>query len=460
MIDDLQFSYQENGNQLLSIRDDGEDADMYSTIEYHSAGLQTDTAMYYDANGNLISDLDRGISSIKYNLLNLPDTIQFINGNQIVNLYDASGRKYKSIIYTNLSAAITPCYEIVHYTSNTDSVEYRVTEYVDNVEYYYTPRDTTSKIFNAVGYYTDSAYFYYVKDHLGNICAVVNVDADSVIQRTMYYASGVPMAASIGRDEQPYLYNGKEFVEAHGWHTYDYGFRGYYAPIGRFTSIDPLAEQTPWQSPYAYAGNNFINAIDWMGLSGMTTEYYYTEINNQGIVICHIDNDDNSVMLNGEKIGTELEDEDYIVGWRAFFKHDKYGVIMIYNYNGGQHVRRSTPWEKRVEIWLRAQKIDKMEETMLEYEQSFIQEIVLWIPILSQYNDMLVLINGENIYGHNADVVDKEFALVSLLTLGASRLVSIKQAKEGFDLFNNISDFGAFVKSVLEDYGIISQEDN
>lgn len=291
-------------------------------------------------------------------------------------------------------------------------------------------------------------------------CAVVNVDADSVIQRTMYYASGVPMAESTGRDQQPYLYNGKEFVEAHGWNTYDYGFRGYYAPIGRFTSIDPLAEQTPWQSPYAYAGNNFINAIDWMGLSGMTTEYYYTEINNQGIVICHIDNDDNSVMLNGEKIGTELEDEDYIVGWRAFFKHDKYGVIMIYNYNGGQKVRRSTPWEKRVEIWLRAQKIDKMEETMLNYEQSFIQEIVLMIPIISQYNDLLVLINGENIYGHNADVVDKEFALVSLLTLGASRLVSIKQAKEGFDLFNNISDFGAFVKSVLEDYGIISQEDN
>lgn len=100
-------------------------------------------------------------------------------------------------------------------------------------------------------------------------CAVVNVDADSVIQRTMYYASGVLMATSSGRDEQPYLYNGKEFVEAHGWHTYNYGFRGYYAPIGRFTSIDPLAESTPWQSPYSYANNNFINNIDWMGLGGM-----------------------------------------------------------------------------------------------------------------------------------------------------------------------------------------------
>ena len=33
----------------------------------------TDTAMRYDANGNLILDIDRGISVIHYNLLNLPD---------------------------------------------------------------------------------------------------------------------------------------------------------------------------------------------------------------------------------------------------------------------------------------------------------------------------------------------------------------------------------------------------
>ena len=217
--------------------------------------------MYWDI-GNLVADADRGISVIKYNLLNLPDTIQFINGNQIVNLYDASGRKYKSIIYTNLSAAITPCYEIAHYTSNTDSVEYRVTEYIDNVEYYYTPRDTTSKIFNAVGYYTDSTYFHYIKDHLGNICAVVNSAADSIVQSTKYYASGVPMSVSTGRDQQPYLYNGKEFVEAHGLNEYDSKARRYYAIIMRTTTMDPLAEKYYHISPYAWCGNNPVKYID------------------------------------------------------------------------------------------------------------------------------------------------------------------------------------------------------
>ena len=70
--------------------------------------------------------------------------------------------------------------------------------------------------------------------------------ADTVVQSTLYYASGVPLSFSTGRDKQPYLYNGKEFIEAHGLNIYDYGFRGYYAPIGRFTAIDTLSEQPPW----------------------------------------------------------------------------------------------------------------------------------------------------------------------------------------------------------------------
>ncbi|MBQ7209963.1 MAG: hypothetical protein IJS05_03605 [Paludibacteraceae bacterium] len=48
--------------------------------------------------------------------------------------------------------------------------------------------------------------------------------------------------------------------------TSNLGARGYYATIVRFTSIDPLAENTPWQSPYSYASNNFIAEIDWMGM--------------------------------------------------------------------------------------------------------------------------------------------------------------------------------------------------
>lgn len=266
-IDDLNYSYGNEGNQLLSVIDNGQDADQYEVIEYHNAPVQADTTMRYDANGNIIYDADREISAIHYNILNLPDTIQFVNGGQIVNFYDAVGRKYKSITYTNIASVIPQQYDFAHYSFETDSIDYLVTEYSGNIETRYSRMDTTMRIHNAIGYYTDSTYYHFIKDHLGNVCAVVNSAADTAIQSTLYYASGVPMAQSANRDEQPYLYNGKEFIEAHGLSTYDYGFRGYYATIGRFTSIDPLAEQTPWQSPYAYAGNNIINNIDWMGLS-------------------------------------------------------------------------------------------------------------------------------------------------------------------------------------------------
>ena len=123
---------------------------------------------------------------------------------------------------------------------------------------------------------------------MGNTSVMVNATTQLPVQSTVYYASGVQMAQSWGKDRQPYLYNGKEFIEAHGYNTYDYGFRGYYATIGRFTSVDPLTEQTPWQSPYSYAGNNFVNAIDWMGLSGMRSMSHFgdfTCILTQNIVI-------------------------------------------------------------------------------------------------------------------------------------------------------------------------------
>ena len=453
--DDLAYSYTNEGHQLLSITDNGQPADQYDVIEYPN-GEQADTIMRYDANGNMLCDSARMISAVRYNILNLPDTIQFRNGNQIVNLYDAAGRKYKSIAYIVPETAVTPRYEIAHYTFDVDTIDYIVTEYAGNIETCYTRTDTiTQRIHNSIGYYTDSTYYHYIKDHLGNVCAVVHSAADTLIQSTLYYASGVPMAQSFGRDKQPYLYNGKEFVEAHGLNTYDYGFRGYYATIGRFTTIDPLAEQTPWQSPYSYAGNRFVNAIDWMGLGGV---YHYTEINNEGIVEVHIDNGDNSVVLNGETIGTELDDEEYIVGERAYFKHNLLGIIMVYNYDGANWVRPNTPWDERVAIWLRAKNIEKNGESLENALQPLALDLILLIPILSQYNDLKVLIEDENIYRQKADEVDKSFALINLLTFGTSKLMPIEQAAEGLNIMGKISNGGAVVKSLLEDYGLISQE--
>ena len=61
---------------------------------------------------------------------------------------------------------------------------------------------------------------------------------------------------------QPYKYNGKELDRTHGLDWYDYGARNYDATLCQFTTIDPMCEKYYHISPYAYCGNNPINAID------------------------------------------------------------------------------------------------------------------------------------------------------------------------------------------------------
>jgi RHS repeat-associated protein len=110
-------------------------------------------------------------------------------------------------------------------------------------------------------------YHYYRRDHLGNVREVMRKYAQSngvTVQCTQYYPSGLPWAYNSGDNpgEQAYKYGGKEFVEMHGWDEYDSEARWYYPAIMRTTTMDPLAEKYYDISPYAWCGNNPVNAID------------------------------------------------------------------------------------------------------------------------------------------------------------------------------------------------------
>ena len=62
-----------------------------------------------------------------------------------------------------------------------------------------------------------------------------------------------------------YGFNGKENdpeVTSTGKGTQDYGFRIYNPSLGRFLSVDPLAKEYHWNSPYAFAENDVIRSID------------------------------------------------------------------------------------------------------------------------------------------------------------------------------------------------------
>ena len=265
--DNLSFYYGNEGNKLLGVTDYATDADEAGTIEYVDLGNSINE-MSYDANGNNYKDLDRGIKKTIYNILNLPDTVWFENNEAIVNLYDANGTKYKSIVYSIPQSLSHPSPELVYHLYQENSMDYHETTYLGNLEVHrskvgdYNHVDTI--VHNAIGYNKNGTYYHFIKDHLGSNSIVVNTDGDYAVQDMIYHASGVPTPLNDRFGEQPYLYNGKELVESptYEYNVYDYGFRGYYATIGRFTSMDPLCEKYYHISPYAYCANNFLNAID------------------------------------------------------------------------------------------------------------------------------------------------------------------------------------------------------
>lgn len=65
-----------------------------------------------------------------------------------------------------------------------------------------------------------------------------------------------------------YGFNGKEREDE--WsgtgNIYDYGFRIYNPRLGKFLSVDPLTSSYPWYTPYQFAGNKPIWAVDLDGL--------------------------------------------------------------------------------------------------------------------------------------------------------------------------------------------------
>ena len=299
-IDVLSLTY--NGNQLHSIDDSGVEAYHYDAKHYHdNSNSSNDFA--YDANGNMIYDQDRGIAAIRYNLLNLPDTIQFANGNQIVHRYDAAGNRLATDYYTRKVNVAVPLRKV---SSVTDSIgNYYVTRDAFHNNIVYTANNTDAYgiefVHNPEGYIRyygpeEHYHFYYIKDLLGNIRETYvhpETGYKECIQRTQYYPSGLPWAEAMVPAEQPWKYNSKEFVEIHGLDEYDSKARWYYPAICRTTTMDPLAEKYYATSPYAWCGNNPVRFVD---PDGMDTLIFNVHGLYQKTIVA--DGDDIGVILN------------------------------------------------------------------------------------------------------------------------------------------------------------------
>ena len=117
---------------------------------------------------------------------------------------------------------------------------------------------------------------FHLHDHLGNTRMVIEKDREDYIvtQQAAYYPFGkaikslsIELPDPRHNTQNRHLYNSKEFQHDLGLDWYDYGARFYDAQIARFHTLDPLAENFTFQSPYVYAANNPIRFIDYMGMS-------------------------------------------------------------------------------------------------------------------------------------------------------------------------------------------------
>ncbi len=275
LIDDLVFHYSNNekSNQLQYVDDGGATQGQYLIKEYQNKS-NTQAEFNYDANGNMIKDLDRDIYTIKYNVLNLPDVVQFKNGNQIKNTYNAGGQKLGTEYFTwvpGTNAPVVNTGDVLNISYSQGAIDQNGTVYIGNVEYNTQNGNSSltaiSRIYNDEGYVetpSNPQYYYYRKDHLGDNREVWLANTGSTVQRTQYYPSGLPWGSNDGDNpsQQQRKYNGKEFIEMQGYDTYDYGARGMYSAIGRFMCVDPHAEKYYSISPYAYCLGNPIRLID------------------------------------------------------------------------------------------------------------------------------------------------------------------------------------------------------
>ena len=239
VIDDLSLSYV--GNRLKKVADRSGTSAFNNGFEFKD-GVDLSTEYEYDENGNLTKDLNKNITAIQYNCLNLPSRVMFANGNSISYLYDAAGRKLRTV-----------------HVLEGDSV---TTDYCGNVVY---ENGVPQILLTEVGYVslTDGKYHYYLKDHQGNNRVVV--DEEGTVEEVNHYYPFGGVFSSTG-DAQPYKYNGKELDRKGGLDWYDYGARMYDAVLGRWHAVDPMSEKYYGVSPYLYCANNPILLVDPNGM--------------------------------------------------------------------------------------------------------------------------------------------------------------------------------------------------
>ncbi len=151
-IDNISYSYANgsNSNRLIKVEDAGNEAG------FDNNAVSMNTEYYYDGNGNMIEDLNKGLTSIEYNHLNLPTTIDFEDGSQIKFTYSASGIKISKELINSTGQQE----KVIHYTG---IGQYETENSATKLKFLNTEGGRALKIGQ------DFEHERFLKDHLDNV---------------------------------------------------------------------------------------------------------------------------------------------------------------------------------------------------------------------------------------------------------------------------------------------------
>lgn len=266
-IDNLTYNYDVNNRNLLKSVDDS------SGIQAGFFDVSGGTDYNYDANGNLKTDTNKGITDIVYNHLNQPTKITFGTNGTIDYLYDATGRKLRKKV-TEVTIVNTTDYLNGYQYTQIGTTGAIVLDFFAHAEGY-----VKNTIVNSANVYS---YVYNYTDHLGNIRLSYGLHNNvlTILEENNYYpygmkhsnynvsrkqyndAGGVLEIETCTDCSYKYKYNGKEYQDELGLNMYDYGARNYDPAIARWVNKDPLAEIYHTDSPYSYVMDNPLSYID------------------------------------------------------------------------------------------------------------------------------------------------------------------------------------------------------
>ena len=273
IVDNLSMTY--DGNMLASVSDSAPAPSVTGSADFRD-GVSEAVEYTYDRNGNMTSDLNRKVSLISYNRQNRPARMRHAGGTETFTYLPDGTKRGRTFLGKDRSLSRT------EYRGNLVCAD-------DTLKYI---------LFDGGLIAMDRAepeYLFFLRDHLGSVRVVARPDGNAV-QVNHYYPygrafAGGGMSGNAGAhpveggvsvaggsleiggetggmelarpgDSQPYRFLGNELYTSNSLGLYDFSARMYDPALGRFLSVDPMAEGYRHLSPYAYCAGNPVVYVD------------------------------------------------------------------------------------------------------------------------------------------------------------------------------------------------------